>query len=801
MTSRTDASPSTVSNLPTSLATTSDYSDMNTINRHTFATSWPRVSGFLLTYLIGFCAGGAELLSLFEDRFGLPSSFTTNYLITILAGIPLMLMLAFDVNLKTLFGRILLYCTAALPVLALSYSLVFDLASSDAPNEVTADGPHVQTTQPALTAVQKRALLGGPIRISLLPLSFTQTTDPTQQVLAIAMPFLVGHQINEVSGAIVTGIFQRRGRDNWYVNPFAVSNAVSAQHVDAEQADYYLTGKLTQDDASISAELLLKTGADDTIIFGETLFLSRASDQSAAVINLSQKLIQAINRHAQSNLTQTSVQALNPIAVNHLAKALIRFWTDPQPTAATRALIRAVELAPNFSDAWLMLAELTDRNADPALWQRAIEMAHQHASSLSKLDQLRADHYYYGFVTPDFAQNKALLETWQIAAPQDPYPRLALALSAREVGDHKSSIQHLARLEADAPAASDALKDRVQHELTHSYLLDQQWDLARARLKAQSPNAESTLLDMARLLINTGQHQKAGVYYEQLLQDDSNNPRYLAAQSLWLMCDGQLETAQTTLQQARGNLLDEDPVIREAEHQFRLYSGQINALIIQIESELRQARAQDNPDQSRFALSQAYLASGDFNQADQLLSNLVNTAAPHLALASQSAQFLLSARQLPEQISSTALTEVGAAYREAANATGSTSAIAFAELLIASETAYRAGNTLNAYSALKFSDQAGAKDWPQALRLSQFALDLGRLREALALADTVLGRCPAMPQANLAAAIAAFKLNQRESALGYVDVALKSLALADARYPGLIQASELRQAILQLKSR
>lgn len=58
-----------------------------------------------------------------------------------------------------------------------------------------------------------------------------------------------------------------------------------------------------------------------------------------------------------------------------------------------------------------------------------------------------------------------------------------------------------------------------------------------------------------------------------------------------------------------------------------------------------------------------------------------------------------------------------------------------------------------------------------------------------------------MPQANLAAAIAAFKLNQRESALGYVDVALKSLALADARYPGLIQASELRQAILQLKSR
>ena len=113
MTPRTDSSHSTASNLPTALSPNANDPDMNHVNQRTFATSWPRVSGFLLTYLIGFCAGGAELLSLFEDRFGLPSSVTTNYLVAILAGIPLMLMLAFDINLKRLFGRILLYCAAA----------------------------------------------------------------------------------------------------------------------------------------------------------------------------------------------------------------------------------------------------------------------------------------------------------------------------------------------------------------------------------------------------------------------------------------------------------------------------------------------------------------------------------------------------------------------------------------------------------------------------------------------------------------------------------------------------------------
>ena len=800
MTPRTDSSHSTASNLPTALSPNANDPDMNHVNQRTFATSWPRVSGFLLTYLIGFCAGGAELLSLFEDRFGLPSSVTTNYLVAILAGIPLMLMLAFDINLKRLFGRILLYCAAALPVLALSYSLLFNLAENDEPSAVPLGDANPEAKKALLTDAQKRSLSGGPTRISVLPLSLSQATDPVQQRLAIAWPFLLRRQIHEASGAIVTGIFQRRGPDNWYVNPFALSAAAINQYVDAERADYYFTGKLIQNDAFISAELLLKTGIDDTIIFGETLTLSGSGDQSAVVAALSQKLIQAINRHGQSNLRRTTTQTLSPLALNHLTEALIRFWTDPEPTAATSALIRAVELAPSFSDAWLMLAELTDRDADPALWRKAIETAQQQASSLSKLDQLRLGHYLFDFVTPDLAQNSALLETWRVAAPQDPYPRLALALNARKAGDHKISIQHLLSLENNAPALSDALKDRVQHELIHSYLFDQQWDKARAILKAQSPDTDRTLLDMARLLIRTGQHQQAGVYYEQLLKNDSGNPRYLAAQSLWLMCNGQLQAAQAMLQRARGNLLGADPVIRDAEYQFSLYSGQIDALITQIESELRQTPQQISPDQTRFELSQALLARGDFDQADQLLSKLVRTAAPDQALASQSAQFLLYARQLREQISSATLTQVGAAYRDAASATGSASTTALAERLIKSETAYRAGNTLNAYSALKFSDQGLAKDWPQALRLSQFALDLGRLREALALADNVLGQCPAMPQANLAAATAAFKLNQRESALGYVDVALKSLALADASYPGLIQASKLKQDILQLNA-
>ena len=58
-----------------------------------------------------------------------------------------------------------------------------------------------------------------------------------------------------------------------------------------------------------------------------------------------------------------------------------------------------------------------------------------------------------------------------------------------------------------------------------------------------------------------------------------------------------------------------------------------------------------------------------------------------------------------------------------------------------------------------------------------------------------------MPQANLAAATAAFKLNQRAAALEYVDVVIESLALADDDYPGRIQAAALRKDILQLKSR
>ena len=774
---------------------------MNRIDRQTFATSWPRVSGFLLTYLIGFCAGGAELLSLFEDRFGMPSAVTTLYIVTILAGIPLVLMLAFDINLKNLLGRILFYSAAALPVIALTYSLFFSDAVLNSPNPARTDASKAQTSPPALTTAQKSRLSGGPVRISLLPLSLTQPANRSQQVHAIVTPYLVGHQINEDSGAVVTGILQRRGEDNWYVNPFLTAPLARTQQLDAEQADYYLTGKLSDAGTTTTAELLLRSGTDNTIIFGETLALSRSIDNTPAIAALSQKLIEAINRHAQSNLVQANPSALNPLAVDQLAEALIRFWTDPEPTAASSALIRAVELAPNFSDAWLMLAELTDRDAGQALWQRAVETAHQQAPSLGLLDALRIGHYLYGFVTPDATKNKDLLASWQAAAPQDPYPRLALALNARETGDFKSSIRHLLNLTQDASRTSEALKSRVQHELTHSYMADQQWDVALTRLKAQNPDSERTLADMALLLVNTGQHEKAGAYYEQLLQKAPSNPRYLAAQSLWLMCDGQIERAKTTLQQARDNDFVEDQVIRAAELQFSLYSGQINALITQIESQLRQTAPARNSDQYRFELSQAYLAKGDFDQADQLLSSLTSTAGPDQSLASQGAQFLLYARQMREQMSSADLIEAGEAYRDSAKASGSVRALALAELLVASETAYRAGNTLKAYSALKFSNQVAAQDWPQALRLSKFAFDLGRLREALTLADAVLGRCPAMPQANLAAATAAFKLNQRTAALEYVDVVIESLALADDDYPGRIQAAALKKDILQLKSR
>ena len=43
--------------------------------------------------------------------------------------------------------------------------------------------------------------------------------------------------------------------------------------------------------------------------------------------------------------------------------------------------------------------------------------------------------------------------------------------------------------------------------------------------------------------------------------------------------------------------------------------------------------------------------------------------------------------------------------------------------------------------------------------------------------------------------------NQHKSALGYVDGALRRLTLADTRYPTLVHASKLKQAILRLKSR
>ena len=146
-----------------------------------------------------------------------------------------------------------------------------------------------------------------------------------------------------------------------------------------------------------------------------------------------------------------------------------------------------------------------------------------------------------------------------------------------------------------------------------------------------------------------------------------------------------------------------------------------------------------NPEQYPIELGQAYLSNGDFDQADQLLSKVVKTAASDQALASQGAQFLLCARQRREQISNAALTDDGKAYQNSARATGSLQAIALAELRVTSETAHRAGNTLKAYSALKFSDQVAAQDSPQAFGLSQFTLDLVRLRETLTLADTVLG--------------------------------------------------------------
>jgi tetratricopeptide (TPR) repeat protein len=238
----------------------------------------------------------------------------------------------------------------------------------------------------------------------------------------------------------------------------------------------------------------------------------RALDATA--VSLRSKLgesLSSVQKYATPlrEATTPSLEALNAYSLGH------KMFSTKGETAALPFFQRAVELDPNFAEAYASISAAYDNLGEAELAAEFSRKAYELRGNASNLERFAIETNYYEVATREIEKVVQVCELWQQTYPRDPRPVRELGFMYAILGDHEKALRQ----------AREALPMGSRSDMYYAGLALDYADLNRLdEAEAVYKEAEQRNLQSEVLL--------AGRYRLAFLRADKEQAAHLAAAAI-----------------------------------------------------------------------------------------------------------------------------------------------------------------------------------------------------------------------------------------------------------------------------
>jgi tetratricopeptide (TPR) repeat protein len=207
--------------------------------------------------------------------------------------------------------------------------------------------------------------------------------------------------------------------------------------------------------------------------------------------------------------TTPSLEALNAYSLGH------KMFSTKGATAALPFFQRAVELDPNFAEAYASISATYDNLGEAELAAEYSRKAYELRGNASNLERFAIETNYYEVATREIEKVVQVCELWQQTYPRDPRPVRELGFMYAILGDHEKALRQ----------AREALPMGSRSDIYYAGLALDYADLNRLdEAEAVYKEAEQRNLQSEVLL--------AGRYRLAFLRADKEQAAHLAAAAI-----------------------------------------------------------------------------------------------------------------------------------------------------------------------------------------------------------------------------------------------------------------------------
>jgi tetratricopeptide (TPR) repeat protein len=257
----------------------------------------------------------------------------------------------------------------------------------------------------------------------------------------------------------------------------------------------------------------------------------------AAAVSLRSKLGESLSSVQKyetplREATTPSLEALNAYSLGH------KMFSTKGATAALPFFQRAVELDPNFAEAYASISATYDNLGEAELAAEYSRKAYELRGNASNLERFAIETNYYEVATREIEKVVQVCELWQQTYPRDPRPVRELGFMYAILGDHEKALRQ----------AREALPMGSRSDIYYAGLALDYADLNRLdEAEAVYKEAEQRNLQSEVLL--------AGRYRLAFLRADKEQAAHLAAAAIGqLGADDLLLAAQADTEAWYGRL-------------------------------------------------------------------------------------------------------------------------------------------------------------------------------------------------------------------------------------------------------
>lgn len=325
---------------------------------------------------------------------------------------------------------------------------------------------------------------------SIVVADFTNTTgDPIfDGSLRQAATIDLGQSpvINIVPDARVASILKQMGKPA----SERLSRDVARQVCLRSNSKALIAGSVAPDGEQYALELQALNCQDGQILASTTVMapnrnqvlpaLHRADEQLRRKLGESLPSLQHFNKPL-AEATTTSLEALQAFTTG---QSILR---QKGNAAALPYLNRAVELDPNFAQAYVVRASIYANLFENGLSLQDSKTAFELRNRVSERERFQIEALYYHYVTEETANVLEIATKWTLEYPNDPAPHTWRAYSHGDLGQFEQMAQELRNAMRQAPD-----NGAYYSNLTFVYTILNRFDEARATLAAAQARGMDT---------------------------------------------------------------------------------------------------------------------------------------------------------------------------------------------------------------------------------------------------------------------------------------------------------------------